>query len=115
MTKFEGAIANKEVTFVRLDAPYGAENKVQHPHLYNFEQSGRFLFATVQPSDDGFDEVRVVSQTTCRMPHAATRIYFCLLFVIYGVTFFFSCLEIALCQRGRRFNVQHDAFPGHGQ
>ncbi len=67
MTKFEGDIALKEVTFVRLDAPYGPENSVQHPHLYNFEQAGRFLFATAPPSDDGFDEV----------PYLCSYIYFC--------------------------------------
>ncbi len=58
MAKYEGAIANQEVSFVRWQAPFVANTRTVCEHLYNFEQSGRFLFATAPPSSDGFDEVR---------------------------------------------------------
>ncbi len=58
MAKYEGPIANKEVSFIRWEAPFIANTRTAHCHLYNFEQSGRFLFATAPPSSDGFDEVR---------------------------------------------------------
>jgi hypothetical protein len=63
MAKYEGDIANKEVSFVRWQAPFIAATRVVHPHLYNFELAGRFLFATAPPSDDGFDEKNLCVST----------------------------------------------------
>ena len=58
MTKFEGDVRDRRVSFIRWKAPYGPADKMTHAHLYNFEQSGKFLFATLPPSTDGFDEAR---------------------------------------------------------